>query len=58
MALLSSSSLINSQVLTDIGNLLTTMTGWITTNPILTIFLTLSLAGVGLGFFKGLKRAI
>lgn len=57
MAVLSD-SLINSQVLTDIGNLLTTMTGWITTNPILTIFLTLSLAGVGLGFFKGLKRAI
>lgn len=51
-------SLVNQQVVTDIGTLMTTVTGWITTNPILVICLTLSLMGIGIGVFKSLRRAI
>ena len=50
-------SVVDTQAITDIGSLLTTVTGWLTTNPVLKIFLTVSLAGIGIGFFKGLKRS-
>lgn len=55
--ILSSTSLINSQVLTDIGTLLTQVWTWITGNVGLTLFFTLSLLGTAIGLFKGLKRA-
>lgn len=58
LSLLTSSSVIDQNIITDIGTLLSTVTGWITTNAILKIFLTVALAGIGIGFFKGLKRAV
>lgn len=62
MALMSlltgSTSVIDQQVITDIGTLLQTVTGWLTTNAILKIFLTVTIAGIGIGFFRGLKRAV
>lgn len=58
MNLLTSSSVIDQSIVSDIGTLLSTVTGWLTTNAILKIFLTVTLAGIGIGFFKGLKRAV
>lgn len=57
MALLST-SLINDQVVDDIGDILTTVLGWITSNSILTLFLTLSFVGIGIGVFRSLKSSI
>lgn len=51
-------SLIDNQVVTDIGSIMSTVTGWITTNPILVIFLTLSFVGIGIGVFRSLKHAL
>lgn len=58
MAFLTSNSLINSDVVSDIGTIMTTVTGWITSNPILTLFLTLSFVGIGIGVFRSLKHSI
>lgn len=58
MNLLTSSSVIDQNIISDIGTLLSTVTGWLTTNAILKIFLTVTIAGIGIGFFKGLKRAV
>lgn len=51
-----STSLINADILTDIGTLLTQIWTWITGNAYLTVFLTVSLLGVALGLFGTLKR--
>ena len=58
ITLLTSTSIIDSDVISDIGSLLTTVTGWLTSNPILKVFLTVTLAGIGIGFFRGLKKAV
>lgn len=51
-----SSSMINSQALTDIGTLMSQIWTWITGNPFLTLFLTVSLIFVAIRVFKGVKR--
>ena len=58
MALLTSSSFIDSQILTDIGTLLTSIMGWITANTYLVVFFTIGLVAAGIGIFKALKRAV
>lgn len=52
----SSSSMINSQALTDIGTLMSQIWTWITGNSFLTLFLTVSLIFVAIRVFKGVKR--
>lgn len=56
--LTSSSSFIDSQILTDIGTLLTSIMGWITANTYLVVFFTIGLVAAGIGIFKALKRAV
>ena len=58
MALLTSSSVIDQNIITEIGQLVTTVTGWLTSNSILLIFLTVSLAGIGITMFKRLKGTV
>lgn len=58
MALLTSSSFIDSQILTDIGTLLTSIMGWITANTYLVVFFTIGLVAAGIGIFKALKRSV
>ena len=50
-ALATSSSLINSQFITDMGTILTDIIGWITANSYLSIFLTAGLISLGLHLF-------
>lgn len=52
------SSFIDSQILTDIGTLLTSIMGWITANTYLVVFFTIGLVAAGIGIFKALKRAV
>lgn len=52
-----SSSLISSQFLTDIGTLLTQLWTWITGNAYLALFLTMSLVFMAMRIFKGLKKS-
>lgn len=50
---------VNEDVISSIGELVTTVLGWITANPILAIFFTmtmLSLAFVVIGWLKGVIR--
>lgn len=54
----SSSSMINSNVVTDIGTILTQVITWITGNQFLLVFFTFSLIGVGISIFRSLKGAI
>lgn len=49
-------SLISSQFLTDIGTLLTQLWTWITGNAYLALFLTMSLVFMAMRIFKGLKK--
>ena len=58
MVALTSSSFIDSQILTDIGTLLTTIMGWITANSYLVVFFTIGLVGAGIGIFRALKRSV
>lgn len=51
-----STSLISSQFLTDIGTLLTQLWTWITGNAYLALFLTMSLVFMAMRIFKGLKK--
>lgn len=51
-----STSLISSQFLTDIGSLLTQLWTWITGNAYLALFLTMSLVFMAMRIFKGLKK--
>lgn len=57
-ALLSSTSYVDTQVVTDIGSLMSTVTGWISSNPYLTIFFTMTLVGASIGIFKAVKNAM
>ena len=57
-ALATSSSLINSQFITDMGTILTDIIGWITANSYLSIFLTAGLISLGLHLFVNLKGAV
>ena len=52
----SSTSLISSEFLTDIGTLLSQLWTWITGNAYLAIFLTMSLVFMAMRIFKGLKK--
>ena len=50
---------VNEDVINSIGDLVTTVLGWVTSNPILAIFFTmtmLSLAFVVIGWLKGVIR--
>lgn len=51
-----STSLISSQFLEDIGTLLTQLWTWITGNAYLALFLTMSLVFMAMRIFKGLKK--
>lgn len=51
-------SFINSQILEDIGSLLTAVMGWITANTYLVIFFTIGLVGAGIGIFRRLKKTV
>lgn len=53
-----SSSFIDSQILTDIGTLLTAVMGWITANTYLVVFFTIGLVGAGIGIFRRLKKTV
>lgn len=53
-----SESFIDSNVLSDIGTLLSQIMTWITGNRYLVMFFTLGLVAVGIGVFKALKRAV
>lgn len=52
-----SGSFLDSQIITDIGTLVTQVWTWITANAGLTVFFTLGLIGSGIGLFKSLKGA-
>lgn len=58
LALLSSDPIIDSSIISELGTLMSTVTGWFTSNPVLKIFLALMFVGVGIGVFKRLRRAI
>lgn len=58
LALISSDPIIDSSIISELGTLMSTVTGWFTSNPILKIFLALMFVGVGIGVFKRLRRAI
>lgn len=58
LALISSDPIIDSSIISELGTLMSTVTGWFTTNSILKIFLALMFVGVGIGVFKRLRRAI
>ena len=58
LALISSDPIIDSSIISELGTLMSTVTGWFTSNPILKIFLALMVVGVGIGVFKRLRRAI
>lgn len=49
---------LNSDILSDIGTLLTQITSWITGNVYLSVFFTMSLVIVGIGVFKSLRRVL
>ena len=58
LALISSDPIIDSSIISELGSLMSTVTGWFTSNPVLKIFLALMFVGVGIGVFKRLRRAI
>lgn len=58
LALISSDPIIDSGIISELGTLMSTVTGWFTSNPVLKIFLALMFVGVGIGVFKRLRRAI
>ena len=58
MALLTSTSYLNSDILDDIGTLITQLGSWITGNTYLSIFFTMSLIAVATGVFKSLRRIL
>lgn len=58
LALISSDPIIDSSIISELGTLMSTVTGWFTSNPVLKIFLALMFVGVGIGVFKRLRRAI
>lgn len=50
---------VNDTVVSEIGGLVTTIFGWVTANPILTIFLTMSMISIGfvlIGWLKGVVK--
>lgn len=51
-------SFLNSDILADMGTLLTQVTSWITGNTYLSVFFTMSLIAVGCGLFRVLKRIL
>lgn len=58
LAFISSDPIIDSSIISELGTLMSTVTGWFTSNPVLKIFLALMFVGVGIGVFKRLRRAI
>ena len=42
--------------ITSLGSVMTSVVGMITGNPILVLFLAASVAGLGIGLFRKLKR--
>ena len=50
--------LIDSGILTEIGDLLTTFLGWVVANRMILIFFTLGIIGFVIGLFKRSKRAV
>lgn len=51
-------ALYDSQVVTDITNIMSTMASTVSSNPILKIFLTTMFIGLGCGVFRSLKRLL
>lgn len=50
---------VNEDVVEELGGLISTIFGWVTANPILTVFLTMSLISIGfvlIGWLKGVVR--
>lgn len=50
---------VNDDVVGEIGGLISTIFGWITANPLLTVFLTMSMIAIGfviIGWLKGVVK--
>lgn len=55
----SSIDYVNEEVVSELGSLVTTIFGWVTANPILTVFLTMSMIAIGfviIGWLKGVVK--
>ena len=57
-ALATTSSYLDSQVLTDLGTIIGQVATWITGNAYLTIFFTLGLVGIGVALFHKMKNIV
>ena len=57
-ATLTSTSYLDSQILTDLGTVISNIATWITGNVYLTIFFTLGLIGIGVSLFHKLKNIV
>ncbi|MCQ2359378.1 MAG: hypothetical protein MJ055_04885 [Phascolarctobacterium sp.] len=58
MGAIADASYLDSQVLTDLGTLVTQVTTWISGNTYLSIFFTLGLVGIGIALFHKLKNIV
>lgn len=50
---------VNDDVVSEIGGLISSIFGWITANPLLTVFLTMSMIAIGfvvIGWLKGVVK--
>lgn len=50
---------VNDDVVSEIGGLISSIFGWITSNPLLTVFLTMSMIAIGfvvIGWLKGVVK--
>ena len=53
-----SSSYLDSQILTDLGTVISNVATWITGNVYLTIFFTLGMVGIGVALFHKMKNIV
>ena len=58
MVMATSTSYLDSQVLTDLGTVIGQVATWITGNTYLTVFFTLGLVGIGVALFHKMKNIV
>lgn len=49
---------VNDSVVSELGTLVTTIFGWVTANPLLTVFLTFSMISIGFALIRKLKGVV
>ena len=49
---------INTDIVQQLGTFVTTIFGWVTSNPLFMVFLTVSLIGLGFGIVRKLKGVV